>query len=527
MLKGNSLSTNVFIWTPLLFLLSYFLYTSWSFPIHDFANYYFGGKLMFDGLFDTSTYNAISFNESILDKYQFQSFSAYYPNTPTLALFYSIFSTLEWNHAKLSINALGVVLFLVAINGFGSQLKNKRLFILLIPLVFFLPIKNNLLFGQSYLILCSLILLGYILLEKKELIRNLFGAVAILLKSSPILLLGYLLASKKTKPIFYQIGFSIIIILVSLFFILPETWVYYFTDVLSNASQGNLYDGFTTRTKSMSFLFKNLFLYDSNYNPNPLFRSNQLYYFINYGFKFSLLLITFLLSFKIRKKDTIGLWIILLLLLSPNLSSYSLVLLVIPFGYILSGNNKYMLALSCLLLLCINHYPNNVFYNTGLLVFIFGKAILLFLFFLLYAYNLIKNSFLLTWKDSFIAILVSLTLAMIISFTSKYNNLDSYALNKQNHILLRDFEISDQKITQSFYSVKGNKKQIDPISLAISSIKEIENPYSYLEKSSVFKKSSIKKAYLVNDSLLFFMSDLNRSPGFYTLHKLNISSSED
>ena len=80
---------------PLLVICFYSLYQSYSFEIHDFANYYFGGCFLNKGLFTTNIYFPYYFNHTVADLGYGNFFLSYAPNTPFLSILFSPFA-LNW-----------------------------------------------------------------------------------------------------------------------------------------------------------------------------------------------------------------------------------------------------------------------------------------------------------------------------------------------------------------------------------------------------------------------------------------------
>ena len=127
---------------PLLLLCGFYMFKAIAFPIHDFANYYFGGQFLAEGHFNATIYFPYEFNKAIFDLGTQNVFANYAPNTPFLAVLFAPFSLLAVAKAKLLFNGLSVVLFVVSIYRLFSHYEINSKYALLIPVLFLVPIKN-------------------------------------------------------------------------------------------------------------------------------------------------------------------------------------------------------------------------------------------------------------------------------------------------------------------------------------------------------------------------------------------------
>jgi len=511
------ISNSIFHWLPLVLLLIISLIQSFNFSIHDFANYYYGAKALKDGLFNQSIYNALVFNELILNIYDHRIFAAYYPNPPTLSWLYMPFTFLDWKGAKIVVNILSILLFVLSLIKLQKHWKNPSYFLLLILFIFYPAIKNNILFGQTYLLLFALLLLGFILISQyKNSSGALLWILAILLKSSPIILLGYLFFTKNSKVFFSAVVILITTVVLSTFFIKSTVWQYYFYDVFLHASKGNIYNGFAIGAKSFEMLFKNLFVKDVLLNPSPLFESQLAFDFCKYGLKFMALGSTIFVSIHkaIEKDKKFGLWILTLLLLSPTLSSYAMILLIIPLTIFFNDSSKLSLLVMIGLLILINYYPGYWFYDKSLFLS-FGKAYALLSFFFFYLYLVMKKYW--SRRTNF-QILGSISVFSFCFFVYQFNfsqskriTKASYALDKEEHILLKDFYLEDQTLYTTYWTLNGDLQTQHTLPFKVRNSK----PGTVRQRDN----HPIKKSILVNDSLLYYMTDENRSTGFYTLKR--------
>ena len=105
---------------------------------------------------------------------------------------------------------------------------------LLIPVLFFVPLHNNLLFGQAYLLLFVLLLEGYIAYKKGRVILSSFlWAIAILFKLFPVLIVLFLLLRKKYRNIAYLAITGCLLLLLSICINGVAAWKFYLCNTIT------------------------------------------------------------------------------------------------------------------------------------------------------------------------------------------------------------------------------------------------------------------------------------------------------
>ena len=193
-------STAVLLFIGLIGL--FFCIQAFSFPAHDFSNYYFGAHFYSQGDFGSWIYFPHLFNQAILALGHDHIFVSYAPNTPFLAQFFLLFSWMDLATAKLVFNGLSLILFLYSLRKIMAISVINPLYFALIPLIFFIPLQNNFLFGQMYLVLFFLLVEGWIAYRNESFWKmGFFWSLAIGLKLSPIFIVGWLVVQKKWKSL--------------------------------------------------------------------------------------------------------------------------------------------------------------------------------------------------------------------------------------------------------------------------------------------------------------------------------------
>ena len=179
---------------PLALLLCYFLCNSISFPLHDFSNNYFPAYIVANSntpeiiLFDIYMYNNfiwdLGYEEVLADLYLNSPFNA--------VAFYPFMFIQDAYIAKSVFNILSCVLFLIAIYGLFKRYGKKTLwFVIFIPILFYVPIRNHILFGQTYFLIFALVSFSFLWFERH---KNCYGAMALVFA-----------VALKVFPIFYGI----------------------------------------------------------------------------------------------------------------------------------------------------------------------------------------------------------------------------------------------------------------------------------------------------------------------------------
>ena len=157
----KQITPNIFGYLFIAFVCSIFIFQATNFVPHDFANYYFGGEFIKLGKFSSSIYFPHIFNQEVASLGHQHLFLSFAPNSPFLAIFFYPFTFFSLSFAKLIFNILSLGLFLYSLRNLVKSYQIKQIFLFLIPFVFFIPLRNNFLFGQVYLILFFLLSEGF------------------------------------------------------------------------------------------------------------------------------------------------------------------------------------------------------------------------------------------------------------------------------------------------------------------------------------------------------------------------------
>lgn len=507
-------------WIPLLVLGVFYTCKAMDFPVHDFSNYYFGGQFLAENHFNSSIYFPYQFNQTILASGYSGIFASYAPNTPFLAVLFVPFSLISITLAKITFNVFSFILFAYSVYRLFAFYKLNPLFALLVPVLFLVPIKNSLLFGQVYFLLFFLLSEGWLAYEKQQWkTMALFWSLAILLKVFPALLILFLVFKKQWKPLFYLAISGVLLLGISVLFTGMDVWIFYLTQVLPKASNGEIATAFVDNYQSVFMFLKRIFVYDSIENPHAVFHADSWFTAIVFAFKIGGLA----LGYFISRKNTNALfvfsyWILAMILLSPYGSTYTFVLMLFPFLALLksdiSNGKKVVFSI---LLFTINNLPLSFFIENHF-PFSYWRLFASIAFMVLFVIFFFRKS----------AMLQALVLGCAAFFIGTFFNAakpqnGNLLLDAQSPILLYDYKIENNKLTYFYWNEKGKNKASIPFkNTFISELDIKENQVLSKNRILTSDKSNKLKPILIDNKTILYLSDYGRGIGFYTLRKINL-----
>jgi hypothetical protein len=511
---------------PLALLFVVFIIRSVHADLSDFASYYFGSKLLLGGNYQYA-YENIKLNQWIYQQGYRGLFVSYTPFPPFTSIVFSLFTWLPVATAKLLFNILSATVFIITLIRSVKYFSISPTVLLLVPVLFFFPLRNNIFFGQSYLLLCFLLLEGYIAFEKKQTGKSaVLWGIAIMFKIFPVVIVLFLFIKKKYKQLAYLLAVCACLGIVSLLINGFACWEYYFKDLFPRLNNGELNDSFTYVFQSGQMLFKNLFVYDALLNPTPIYHIPFLYEFATGLYKAFIISACIVLTIKNSSGNFLSFtcWIFASILISPNGSVYSLILLVIPLlsttKLFASFSKKNMFVIGALLLIC--SIPVSYFHDLPVL-FKFPRLYLLLALFLMIVYSsgVIFNAKVLAACIAFFL----LPACFKIFFPEDRDN-SSYVLSKEKYLLMYDYEIKDGKLFCWYWSDSGTREDhVDMPGVGNQQTNEliIEHKQVYYKGEQItYTRDHKLKPILINGDTIIYLSDKNRGVGMYTLRKLKL-----
>jgi hypothetical protein len=497
----------------LLLLCTFYILKATIFPVHDFANYYFAAQFLADGNFNSSMYFPYEFNKAIADLGFHNIFVSYAPNTPFLAALFLPFTLISVAKAKIFFNIISSLLFVFSCYRIFDFYKINYKYLILIPVLFFVPIKNNLLFGQVYFLLFFSLSEGLIAYQKQQFKKMaLYLSLAILLKVFPILFVLIFVFKKQFKPLFYTIISCALLLGISLLFTGIDIWIFFFKTVLPKASNGEIATSVVDNYQSVFMFLKKILLFDATENYAVLFTSLIL------TFKSLLILI----GFYVTKKNTNNLyvfsyWVLVSYLISPYGSTYGFVLILFVFISILKSSiSNIQKSVFVLLIFLINNLPLSYFIENDF-PFSYLRLFFLILFFIAFVNQMNKT---INWK-----ILIPISVVpLILLLINKPKKISLENFSKENFpILVYDYKISNNQLTYFYWNGKGeNTNSIPLFTNEIKQLELIDNQIYYNNKQVTFDKSNKLKPTLINHKTILYLSDYDRGIGFYTFRKIEL-----
>lgn len=501
-----------------------FLIKAFSFSYHDFATYFYGGYFLRIGEFTKEIYELVPFNLKIKSITSAQIFGNFTPNTPFLSIIFVPFSFFEIQTAKILFNSLSILAFLFSLKRLFEYYKISNKYLFLIPILFFVPLKNNLLFGQVYLITFFLLSEGFLAFKKGKitLMATLWGVV-IFLKVFPLIMFAFLFLKKEYKASIYLFISCAILLMFSISINGLEVWKYFFFEVIPKASNGEISGPYIQEYQSMLMLLKELFVFDSFENKTALIHSYPVYKAVLTSFKLFILFIGIIISIKSKSDLKIfSYWILSSIVLTPTGSTYSGVLFIFLFVYIIANvNHKTVKITALILILLICNLPVNKFFNFPTL-FTYPRLILN-----LVLYTLLFLPFIKEKKQWSFILIPTTAIGIFIGLLSKNTAPDSWYINNQPHRRLFDYTFKQNTLTYSYWNLNGKnvydtKMKFNKIDS--TSVKIIENQLYYKKKKITNSKDNKLKPTLVNDSVIIYLTDRRRGIGFYCFNSIHITT---
>lgn len=529
---------------PLALVLCYYLVRSVHMPFSDFAGYYFGGKELLSGRFGNA-YDMEQLNRLIGQAGYRDVFVSYAPFPPFTSLIFAPWLVFPPGTAKLLFDSFSCLLFLFTLMRVRVFLSIPPMLVLLVPVVFFVPIANNLYFGQSYLLLSCLLLEGYMAYKEDRIVASsLLWGLAVLFKVFPGVILLFLLLRKQYKA---AAGLCIAcgaLLLLSIGVNGWAAWKYYVFEILPKVNNGELNNSFAFLFQSAFMLLKRLFVYDALMNPAPL-TDNPWLFGILLGL-FKALIFTVCIGFTLRKKDrdfaAFSVWITGSMLISPNGSSYSLVLLVIPLlalmmpatatlplastlpptatpppASTLPDKGRAYPILPALILLAACYIPVSRLENAPVL----GQFPRLYL--LLIFFGLSLRPLRLAWHTGLWAGLSLFFIGLFLIGYHRDTDKSVYFFTREEHIFINDYQVSNGTLVYSYLDGFGPHLVNTGLAVTGWSANQLEvkdKQIFYKGKQLTNSPDVKKKPLLIDGKFILYLSDKNRGPGFYTLRKL-------
>jgi len=485
-------------------------------PVKDFGNYYYGSKLWLDGKFSAEMYTSISyFNKQIASYGETRFFENYIPVPPFNAIFYTPFCLLKSLHAKLLFNLISLLLLCVSIERLQKKLKFHSWLLYLLPFIFFYPVYNNILQGQSYILITALLIEAFISTENKRILYpSILIGVSISLKIFPFILILYFILKKNYRMVTGILCSVLGFFLITLYALPKETTQYYHTDVLPRLFNNDVVGAYYHGNQSVYTALLTAFSFDALSNSHPVIDSPFLV--VVFESLFFACVLAFLIS--IRKKDPFLVYALVVfatILLGRYTTSYGMMLLLpLALAFLIEKNKSWQLICLFILIAITVSLPVGSFAHLSF-IWKFSRlwGLLLILLSIMFVCRIRPD------LKSFVFILLPVFVFKYFSYPVK--PADYFNLQNTKGILY-DLRLNGDSLT--LVSTLGEKEFVETYPLD----KKADTTDLIIKDNNIYYKGSLiceskdnkRKAFKINDSSVVFMSDLNQAVRFYKLRKL-------
>jgi hypothetical protein len=505
-----------------LALIGYWIFQGQRIGGNDFANSYFGATFFAQGKFDVGIFDPYTFNKRIYDLGYTNLFLSFNPNPPSTAIFFIPFTFLSLDTAKLLFNILTSSLFLLSTYRLCRQLEINWSFIMVcLAIVFFIPMRNQILFGQTYFLIFVLLVEGFIAHErKKSVLASFLWGAAILIKIFPAIIFLFLIIKKDWRQTLYLSITCGTMLFVSLLFQGVDVWKEYLFVVLPRNNQGEIQATYISAYQSGLMLFKYLFIKEEYLNPDPFIDSAALFKICLMLFKTAVVgCCTVML---LHRKDILSFGVTLLcgMLISPYGSTYSNILLLILLVGIQKTMNKNLFWIAGTIIFLIANLPVELFDRLPILLR-FPRLILMCALLVL-----------LIWKDSvkvepkvFLAYLFLMGLSLIFQRQPK-EDISRRILPKETHNLIYNYGIKDGFIFYNYWMghPEAYLTNIAANTLSTDQVFIKQNQIFYKEIQLTHGADNKTMPMLFDGKAIMYLSDKGKGIGFYTLRIIPLNS---
>ncbi|WP_298311593.1 glycosyltransferase family 87 protein [uncultured Aquimarina sp.] len=505
---------------------------SYSAPLHDFSNSYFSARLLHEGITPENViYDIYAFNNYIWDLGYSDELVDFYVNSPfTLVAFYPLAYIKDAYLAKFIFNSISVLLFIFGLLLLVKKIvPNSKKLLLAIPIVFYVPIRNQIMFGQSYFIVFFFVVAAFYFLDKrKEYGTGILLSFAALLKFFPVFYGIPLALQKQWKTIGLCVFATLLFMIIGISITGYSLWESYFMDVLPHTFLSKTATDYRANYQSLDVFFKILFVEDPYYNPNAWIADERIYNIANWITK--AIIIGSAIGISLQKNKNIfallAIWVTTLFLIQERTATYAQILWVIPLFAVFSlvTKPKYKLILLGLLLLICN-FPFQML--GGLFIGVQFSRIWLVILLSFFMYKQTGVRFYLRYV---IFTFILLFPVFYGTFKNESEDLSQYALLEKQHFMIYDFFNDQGRL--AYKALGKNKDETIITGISIESFDTesitIKNHQLYQGNRLITTTTSLKKKpVLVNNSRVYFLTDHRSRRGAFTLKYIDINTLEN
>jgi hypothetical protein len=353
------MKTRVAACAALVFFLLTAFRSGWRREESDFPNYYTAAVLVRKGLPLRNYYDWTWFQRQMNYAGLERTPGAYIPQTPVTMLPFVPLAGFAPQTAKriwLTLNLfflVGTIWFLARLTRFSAEQ------VWLLAFAGFGSLYSNFLLGQYYVFLLFLFTLAYYCLDRgKQLASGFLCGLAFGLKlyGGPFLL--YFAAKRQWRAVAGMIAASVCLLACAIMLFGWSDVQYFATQVLPRAVDGEVISPYQSTNNAFPILLRRLLLSEPELNPHPLWNAPWLFFFLRSLFALGILAFTVLglatSRMQFPRRD-FAWFLIAMLLVSPNISSYTTIVLLLPLALLLdgAGRKEQIFLLVCYVLLTL------------------------------------------------------------------------------------------------------------------------------------------------------------------------------
>jgi hypothetical protein len=274
----------------------------------------------------------------------------------------------------------------------------------------------------------------------------------------------------------------------------------------------------------MFMFLKEILVYEPTLNRAAFYNSPEIFHALLLTFKSTLLVFGIFITRKAANfLLVLSYWTLVMLLVSPYGSTYTLILLLFPyFGLIQSDCSKTKKIAATILIFLANNLPTTIFLKYPF-PFSYLRLFVLVLLLTLILSHFHKH---INYKITGMVVLASAFLAFI--FERKETSYSHYFLEKESPILIYDYELKAQRLTYSYWNDNGENKISIPFNYSNAKPIELrENQIFHNGIRLISDSGHKKKPLLIDGKFILYLSDYDRGIGFYTLRKIMLNRADN
>ncbi len=287
----------------------------------------------------------------------------YIPQTPLTMLPMLPLAGLAPMEAKRVWLVLSLVFLAGAVWLLGLAAGIEAPMLLLLTFAGYASLHTNFLLGQYYVLLLFLLTAAVLCLVRcREAAGGMLLGVVCMLKLYTLPFCVYFAWKRQWRALAGMAGACAVLGAVSVAWFGWHGNLYFFEAVLPRAMGGSILDPYNAGTGTMTQLLGHLFVREVELNPRPLVDAPFLFEFLRLMLTLGVFVLTVMALRRERSEEEgrdLGFFLLGLFLITPNLASYAMVLLLVPVALVIRGTDwrRVALAIAVYVLLCAPPRP--------------------------------------------------------------------------------------------------------------------------------------------------------------------------